>query len=297
MFRRIIAVIITLLMLAGFAGITAYSEAVSVRTFDPGGTYMAYIQIQSENRIFRNTSCQAEFGINGFEWTFNGGTHPGSHNVMYSEDTGVHTGVFHDTQIRGNGTYRVSATGLDLARTCDFFNILGVSTDIPLEGFHVTFSNVKVIMDGSIVYEFDSTGRNTPIIHGIDTPIPGNLSNYVMQPIFIWNDSLPKFSYTMPTDVEIEFTISGFNYDLDASVVVPQPPATPAYPDRDDDDNRDRDRDRDDDDDDRDRNRDRDRRASGGAGGELELLPLVLVGVGGTIFGGLIMALVLWRKK
>ncbi|HEY8500092.1 MAG TPA: hypothetical protein VIL89_05700 [Clostridia bacterium] len=186
--------------------------AKEVPAFDPSGVYHAYMGIQSESFIFRNQWDDSSFGPNGTEWekhdignNFNGLTGwDGPAAVKYE-------GKFTDCEIRGNGTYQVSLTDFDFGNDKKF-NLLYLSTDIPLEGNPVKFTDVKVKMNGSTRYTFDQG-----IVQGIDTDDDKDF--YEVHCINIWNKDLlggeeGLFSYAMPTDsIVLEFTVSGFAYD------------------------------------------------------------------------------------
>lgn len=180
--------------------------------FDPNGVYKAYLGIQTQNYIFRNAWADESFGANGTSWekndignNFNGLTGwDGADAVKYD-------GTFTDVEIKGNGTYRVSLTDFDFGGD-ESLNLLFLSTDIPIEGNHVSFTNVKVILNGSTKYTFENG-----VIPGIDSR--DDKEYYEVHCINIWNteqlggkDGL--FGYVMPNkSVEIEFTVSGFAYD------------------------------------------------------------------------------------
>jgi len=184
----------------------------AVPAFDPNGTYHAYLGIQSASYTFRNAWEDAAYGANGTSWA---NTNIGNNfNGLTGWDGGdavKRDGVFHDVEIKGNGTYTVKLTDFDFGSD-ESLNLLFVSTDIPLEGTPVTFSNVKVKFDGNTKYTFE-----TPVIPGIDSK--EDYKYYQLQCINIWNtDKLGGkdglFGYVMPRNtIEIEFTVSGFAYD------------------------------------------------------------------------------------
>jgi hypothetical protein len=181
--------------------------------FDPNGTYMAFLQVQTQNWNFRDNWCSSFFGESGSDWASNGGTHDGSFDVVYHTDNGVQPGTFNNAVIAGNGTYRVSIEDFNFAATCETFNILAVSTNIPNEGNPLEFSDVKVLMNGRDVARFDGSDGNRWVIQGIDTR--DNADYYQVIVINQWNNDLPDFGYIMPEDGEIaiEFTVTGFAYD------------------------------------------------------------------------------------
>ncbi|MCL2638380.1 MAG: hypothetical protein FWD48_08410 [Oscillospiraceae bacterium] len=207
---------------ADAVAVDAPVEAVAISdeidgAFDPNGTYMAFINIQSENWNFRDEWESKSFGANGSDWASNGGSFDGSFDQLFHTDNGIRPGTFNNIELAGNGTYRVSAQDLTLADTCETFNILGVSTNIPLSGDAVQFSDVKVMMGGRTVSQFDGTPGNKAIVVGIDNNDKADF--YRFHVINKWSSELGGdaglFGYMMPADGEviIEFTISGFAYD------------------------------------------------------------------------------------
>jgi hypothetical protein len=179
---------------------------------------MAYIQIQTQNWTFRNEWSCEHYGGNGANWVANGGDSDGSFDGLFHTDPdtgGVKPGTFNDAVIAGNGTYRVSIDGFNLtADDSETFNILGISTNIPNEGNPLTFSDIKVIMNGRNVAS--SLSGDWWVIQGIDTRDANDY--YLVHVINQWNSDLGGseglFGYMMPTDeLALEFTVSGFSYD------------------------------------------------------------------------------------
>ncbi|TAH65909.1 MAG: hypothetical protein EWM47_10665 [Anaerolineaceae bacterium] len=191
----------------------------AIPAFDPNGTYHAYLSVQSENFIFRNQWADPDFGPNGGTWekhsignNFNGLTGWDGPNAV------AYDGAFTDVEIKGNGTYQVSLRDFDFGND-SAFNLLYLSTDIPMEGNPLTFTDVKVIMNGNTKYTFDQG-----IIPGIDTKDAKDY--YEVHCINIWNnDQLGGkeglFSNNIPSSsIALEFTVSGFAYDKAVEEVV-----------------------------------------------------------------------------
>ena len=93
-----------------------------------------------------------------------------------------------------------------ISATTETFNLLFVSTNIPLND-QVKITDFKVILDGQTKYTFDEAFMD-----------PDAVSYMKWLAINIWNDELGgaegMFGYVMPTDsIELQFTVSGFNYD------------------------------------------------------------------------------------
>lgn len=197
---------------------TTDAVETTIPAFDPNGTYMAYLSVQSENFIFRNQWADTAFGPGGSTWdshsigdNFNGLT------GWDGPDAVAYDGTFTDTEIKGNGTYQVSLTDFDFGND-EMFNMLYISTDIPMEGNPVTFTDVKVIFNGSTKYTFDQG-----VIPGIDTK--DEKDYYEVHCINIWNnDQLGGkeglFANMIPgSEIVLEFTVNGFDYDKVEEVI------------------------------------------------------------------------------
>lgn len=198
----------TALSLSSMATISAAADAAPAE-FNPDGEYNAYLGIQSENWIFRNAYDDATYGFG--KDMFNG---------LYHTDNGVIPGTFTDTKITGNGTYTVTLTDFDFG-TDEKLNLLFVSTDIPLNDA-IKITDVKVKMDGSTKHTFDEAFAD---------PDAKQYVKFIA--INKWNSDLGGedglFGYTMPTsEISMEFTISGFNYDNPNAVAETTPEETEA---------------------------------------------------------------------
>jgi len=180
--------------------------------FDPNGAYNAYLGVQSQNFIFRNAWADASYGEGGGEWAnqgignnFFGLTGWDANNAVKKD------GVFTDAKIAGNGTYIITLEDYDFGDD-EFFNLLFISSDIPLKGDNVKFTDVKVKMNNRTVYTFDNG-----YVVGIDNNEQRDY--YEVQCINIWSADLGGdeglFGYVMPSGgpISIEFTVSGFAYD------------------------------------------------------------------------------------
>ena len=172
-----------------------------VPAFDPNAKYNAYIGIQTPTYTFRNAWDEAQYG-KATEY-FNQMTGWKDNEAVAKAAT------FTDAVIDGNGTYSVKVEGFgdwiaeDFTEQ-DYFNLLFVSTDIPLES-DVKITNVKLIIDGSTKHT-DDEGF-------IDTD-PGVVYTKILVQN-IWNPDKAEISYyPIPKNsVEIQFTIEGFAYD------------------------------------------------------------------------------------
>lgn len=179
------------------------TEDTITATFDPAGTYNAYIGLQTPSWSFRNDYTDASYGINSDVWNQITGWDENNAAV-------VREGTIHDTVIAGNGTYSVSVDGLgdwvatELATSADgIFNLLFISTDIPYTE-DVTITDVKLIIDGST--------RHTDAEAYINPEVTDHIQIVIQN---IWNADKAEISYyNAPSEsIEMQFTISGFNYD------------------------------------------------------------------------------------
>ncbi len=166
---------------------------------DLDGTFNAYLLLQTPNWTFRD-ACDSANGIGSDVW--------GQH--ITNNDSKENYGVVTDAVIAGNGTYTVSITDFGTIFADDFaaagqeyFNILGVSTDIP-KSDKVSITDVKLIIDGQVRHVYDEAYLNGDAKDVIHVLVQNK-----------WNDDVKEISYyPAPAEsLEIQFTISGFNYD------------------------------------------------------------------------------------
>lgn len=175
--------------------------------FDPAGSYNAYLLLQTPNWTYRDPWNSAN-GIGSDYWG----------NFIYGNETSQTYGTVTDAVVAGNGTYSITITDFgtifedDFATAGqDYFNILGVSTDIPLSD-DIVITDVKVIVDGKT--------RHTDASAFLD---PDDTEYVKILIVNIWNPDKNEISYyPAPTEsLEIQFTISGFNYDKAGSEEAP----------------------------------------------------------------------------
>lgn len=192
--------------IATFAAVPAYADDV-----DLDGTYHAYIGVQTASYSFRNAYDEPSYG---YGVTADDGT------VWFDQVTGWEgndpytvKATINDAEITGNGTYSVSVTDFDFGDD-QSFNLLFVSTDIPVNDT-IKFSDVKIKLDGRTRFTFDEGLINEE-----------SATYLQLLAINIWNGDLKDYpgyneemdGYMMPTQsAEIEFTVSGFNYDKPAA--------------------------------------------------------------------------------
>ncbi len=169
--------------------------------FDPNGTYNAYLLLQTPNWTYRD-AWNSGNGVGSDTWG----------DFIYGNETKQTYGKVTDAVLAGNGTYTIEIVDFGTifeddfaAAGQDYFNILGFTSDAPLGG--LTFSNVKLIIDGST--------RHT-VAEGYQNPDDTEYVNILIQNI--WNDDVKEISYyPAPTQsLKIEFTVSGFSYDKKA---------------------------------------------------------------------------------
>ncbi len=187
----------------GVNGAAAGGEDVEpIPEFDSSAKYNAYIGFQTPSYSFRNEWYEPNYGL---------GTDYFNQATGWENDAAVQKqGTISDVVIDGNGTYRVSITDLGSwmadeinASTDGIFNCLFISTDIPVDA-DVEITNVKLIVDGST--------KHTDKVAFLN-PDAKDYINILIQNI--WNDEKAAISYyAAPTkSLEMEFTISGFDYD------------------------------------------------------------------------------------
>ncbi len=175
-------------------------------TFDPAGKYNAYIGIQTPTYSYRNAWNEEQYGKHTeyfdqiTKWIDNEATDWG--------------GTFTDVEVAGNGTYTVGVTDLPSDfnsdfTTQDYFNLLFVSTDIPLSE-ELKITDVQLLIDGKKVHTYDEAYLNPDKVDYVEILVQN-----------IWNDDVKEISYyPVPTkSVEIQFTIEGFSYDKAADDV------------------------------------------------------------------------------
>ena len=179
--------------------VKAAAPAAPVNEYDPNGEYNVYLRLQTPNWTFRDGWNEAN-GIGSENWG----------QWIKNNDSGATFGVVTDAKIQGNGTYTVSITDFGTVFADDFaaagqeyFNILGLSTDLPLnDGISIT--NVVTKMDGKEIDVQEVAYQN---------PDSKELYDVVVQNK--WNSDKATIAYyaAPTTSIEITFTISGFAYD------------------------------------------------------------------------------------
>ena len=179
------------------------TPAAPAVTFDPAGKYNAYLGLQTPNWTYRDAWNSAN-GIGSEYWG----------SFIYGNETKQQYGVVTDVEVAGNGTYSVKLTDFGSIISDDFttakqdyFNLLYISTDIPLSE-DIKITDAKIIMDGKTIKTFGEAFLD---------PDEKEYVKILFQNI--WNDDVKELPfYVAPTSsVEMKFTISGFNYDNEAA--------------------------------------------------------------------------------
>jgi hypothetical protein len=180
--------------------------------------------------VFRNAWSDSFYGADGRGWAdYNIGNNFNGLTGWDESDAVVFAGNFADAVLRGNGTYRVMLTEFDFDGD-EEFRLLFVSTNVPMHGNPLTFTNVKLTMDGNDRYMFAQA-----FIPGIDNNERREF--YELQIINTYSAGFTadhSFNTLMPTQsIMVEFTVSGFNYDRadDGTPDVTPPPAPTRPPD------------------------------------------------------------------
>lgn len=185
---------------------------------DLDGTYHAYLGVQSASYTFRNAFDEPNYGY-GVE--ADDGTFYFDRLTGWDGPTALNMGgTFTDAEITGNGTYSVKLEDLDFGND-ETLNLLFISTDIPVNDT-IKFTDVKVILDGQSKYTFD------------EAYIEEESKTYLQVGcINTYNPDLKDlFAYIIPGDTaEIQFTVSGFNYDNPNAGEAEEPEETEAVED------------------------------------------------------------------
>lgn len=181
----------------------AAGDGTTAVSFDPAGSYNAYLLLQTPNWTYRD-AWNSDNGI--------GSDYFG--NFIYGNETSEKYGVVTDTVVAGNGTYAVSITDFGTifsddftAAGQDYFNILGISTDIPLSD-SIKITDVKLVIDGQTRHTYKEAYLDPDATEYVTILVQN-----------IWNEDVKEISYypTPSSTVEIQFTISGFSYDNEAA--------------------------------------------------------------------------------
>lgn len=199
------------------AAVAATCAAVSA------SAYTGYIGFQTSPYSFRNNWKDASYGKDSayfdkfIVWGGNSDeTWPELADKFDWDIEGyVLDATYTDIEITTDGTYTVSATGIDWALDgADNFNLIFVSTDIPNDGT-VTIKEASVIVDGVKTYTTDSFY------------VSENDEYLTVELVNIWNTEIGAYTGAYPTDsLAVEFTLEG----LGAPVTATEPTTGAAAP-------------------------------------------------------------------
>lgn len=234
--RKITALLLTAaLALSAFSVSPAQAAGKKKAAFDPNGKYHATLGIQTCTNLWLTHMGYYEKSQNSYYNTKN------ADNLMYTDketnkDTAA-TGTLTNAEIAGNGTYTVKLEGLDSMNETDISQ-LHISTDIPLND-KVKFTDVKASINGREILSFDEG-------------VPENEEPYLQGGMVIlllnhWRAELVKevaakglsetaesgwklLQGTGDENVEITFTVSGFDYDNPDAVTADETSASENQP-------------------------------------------------------------------
>lgn len=185
----------------------ATDEPVASGTFDPAGSYNAYFGLQSPSWTYRD-AWNADNGIGSDNWG----------QWVINNDSAQTYGVVTDAEVAGNGTYTVSLKDFGTVFSDEFannsdgldkFRILMITTNIPLSD-DVKITDVKLIMDGKTIKTYSEAFLDPDDTEYVKILVQNE-----------WNSDLKETLpyYAAPTEsIELQFTISGFNYDNENAV-------------------------------------------------------------------------------
>jgi hypothetical protein len=185
---------------------SAAVAATAMATAASAASYKGNIAFQTASYSFRNGWSDAGYGEATDYYdsyiVWGAGDYPEETYPQYEDnfnyDINGYTldATYTDATITGDGTYTISAE-VDWSVTGDSaFNLIQISTDLPVDG-SVAITNAKVIVDGAEQVSIDN-----PIWEGTEY-MTVNLCN-------IWNTEVAAYTGAFPTkSLAVEFTVSG----------------------------------------------------------------------------------------
>lgn len=213
-FKKISALVCALVMVLSMAGIACAED------------YNGYLGIQGNCYTFRNAWNEANYGIDG-------ASKPEGYDFAtgligwVDNEAQLFSATIQDAKISGNGTFEVSMSDIEWNNDTSL-NLLFVDTDIPYGD--ALFTNVKVEMDGAEVFALDAADMETDQEEGIWVLEDPELKDYVGYLLVnTYNQEIPTFDYSLPTNVKVQFTVTGLPNDANPEDVVatPEPTETP----------------------------------------------------------------------
>jgi len=185
---------------------SAAVAATAMATAASAASYKGNISFQTASYSFRNGWSDAGYGEATDYYdsyiVWGAGDYPEETYPQYEDnfnyDINGYTldATYTDATITGDGTYTISAE-VDWSVTGDSaFNLIQISTDLPVDG-SVTVTSAKVIVDGAEQVSIDN-----PIWEGTEY-MTVNLCN-------IWNTEVAAYTGAFPTStLTVEFTVEG----------------------------------------------------------------------------------------
>lgn len=192
-------------------GAPAPATTPTPEAIGPSTSYMSYLGFQTDDWMFRDT-WQSDTGLKCKDYDYKkqvGWSHEGKTNA-------VDVKSITDAKMTKNGAkYKVAITGLDIKKTSKNstkFNMLYLSTDIPLSMKGVTVKDAVLKIDGKTVKEYKVV------------PNKGDASKYyqfMLADAYAPADGTKDAPYpsgkelkTFPTDsIEIEYVIDGVDFN------------------------------------------------------------------------------------
>ena len=179
---------------------------------DLDGTYHAYFMFQQKDSwVFRDAWFSPTLGTEGTGFG-EGASFDQMLTNLNVENAIPIGGTLTDAEIKGNGTYTVSVTGIDASKLdpdAAKITMIGVSTDIPskaIEDGTITISDVKLNIDGVTKVDGEEPFFN------VDAKEWGLYEFDIVN--LYQNEGYQSPTVLLPNDsVEITFTVSGFNSD------------------------------------------------------------------------------------
>lgn len=229
-FKKMVAVALAGAMTLTLAtGVQADAAKAKKAKLDLDGKYHATMGIQTSTKLWYTHMGYYASGQNKYYNTDK------ADKIVYTDPSTQNettaTGTFTDAEIAGNGTYTLKLEGVDFQGETAISQ-LHIATDIPLND-KIKFTNVKAKVDGKEVATFDEgfPENEEPYLEGGTVIL---LMNH-------WRPELVKqlqenglsesaesgyelLQGTGDENIEITFTVSGFNYDNhDAVEATPEP--------------------------------------------------------------------------
>jgi hypothetical protein len=185
---------------------TATPEAIAASS-----TYNAYLGFQTDDWLFRDT-WNSTTGLKSTDYDY-------TKQVAWSHDgktNPIDVTSITDSVIKENGVkYKVAINGLNVKKVSSDstkFNMLYITTDIPLSMKGVSVKNAVLKIDGNVVHEYtvvpnkgDASKYYQFMLADAYAPSDGTVD-----PIYPSGDELK----TLPTDsIEVEYTVEGVDFN------------------------------------------------------------------------------------